>query len=78
MEDEIPKKNKSKSCELVDPIILLERPEKEDLEPSKYIDHMCHNTPGNSTSGKYVIKTPDLTLIRLESGLSSWIMSRRS
>ena len=58
MENQIPKKNKSKSQELVNPIIPLERPEKEDLEPSEYIDQICRNTPGDSTSGKYVIKIP--------------------
>ena len=56
MEDKIPNKNKSKSWELVNPIISPACPEKEDLEPGEYIDHMCHNTPGNSTSSKYVIK----------------------
>ena len=55
MEDKISKKNKSKCCELVNQSILLECPEKEDLKSSKYIDHMLHNTPGNSTSGKYVV-----------------------
>ena len=49
MEDKIPKKNKSKYQELVNPIIPLEHPEKEDLEPSEYIDYTCHNTPGDST-----------------------------
>ena len=58
MENSIPKQSKQKSWELVNPIILLECPEKEDLEPSKYIDHACHNTQGNSTSGKYMIKIP--------------------
>ena len=29
-----------------------------DVEPSDYIDHKCHNTPGDSTLGKYVIKIP--------------------
>ena len=47
MEDKL-----SKSQELVNPIIPLERPEKEDLKPCEYIDHTCHNTPGDSTSGK--------------------------
>ena len=56
MEDKIPKKNKCKSQDLINPIIPLEHPEKEDLESSEYIDHTCHNTPGDSTSGKYVIK----------------------
>ena len=27
----------------------------EDLNPSGYIDHRCHNTPRDSTSGKCVI-----------------------
>ena len=70
MKDKIPKKNKSKSQELVNPIIPLERSEKEDLEPSGHIDHMCHNTPGDSASGKYVIKIP-----RFDSGTSEeWII----
>ena len=58
MKDKIPRKNKSKPQELVNSIIQLERPEKEDLEPIEYIDHTCHNTPGDSNSGKYVIKIP--------------------
>ena len=70
MEDKIPKKNKSKSQELVNPIIPLGRPEKEDLKLCKYLDHTCHNTSGDSTSGKYVIKIP-----RLDSGtLEEWII----
>ena len=70
MEDKIPKKNKSKSRELVNPIIPLERPEKEDLKPSEYINHTFHNTPGDSTSGKYVMKFP-----RFDSGTpEEWII----
>ena len=41
---------------MVIPIIPLERPEKKDLKSSGYIDYACHNTPGDITSGKYVIK----------------------
>ena len=52
------KKKKPKSQQLVNPIIPLERPEKEDLEPSDFKDHTCHNNPDNSTSGKYIIKLP--------------------
>ena len=70
MEDKIPKKNKSKSQELVNPIIPLERSEKEDLQPSEYIDHTCHNTPCDRTSGKYVIKIPRLD----SSTLEEWII----
>ena len=70
MEDKIPKKNKSKFQELVNPIILLECPEKEDLEPSEYIDHTYHTTTGDSASGKYVIK-----IRRFDSGTSEeWII----
>ena len=70
MEDKITKKKKSKSQELVNPIILLESPEKEDLKPNKYIDHKCHNTPDDSTSGKYVVKIP-----RFGSGMpEEWII----
>ena len=58
MEIQIPKKAKSRPSELVKPIIPLARPEKKESDPSKCIDCMCHNTPGDSTSGKYVIKIP--------------------
>ena len=72
MEDKIPKKNKSKSWELVNLIIALERPKKEDLEPSEYIDHDFHNTPGDSTSGNYVITISRFDSGTSKSGLSSW------
>ena len=49
--DKILKKNKPKSLLLVNPIISVERPEKEDLETCKYIDHTCHNTLGDGISG---------------------------
>ena len=52
MKDEITKKNKSKSQELINPIIPLEYPEKEDLNPNNYIDHTCHNTTADSISAK--------------------------
>ena len=58
MEDIIPKKNKSKSRELVNPIIPLERSETDNLEPCVYKDNTCHNTQGNSTSEKCMIKIP--------------------
>ena len=29
----------------------------EDFDPIKYIDHKCHDTPGDSTSGEYKIET---------------------
>ena len=51
-----PKKAKSHPSELVKPIIPLARPEKDELYPSEYIDCICHNTPGDFTSGKYAIK----------------------
>ena len=69
-EDKIPKKNKSKSQELVYPTIPLDCPEKEDFEPIKYIDHKYHNTPGNNTPGKYVIKIPRFDSCALE----EWII----
>ena len=50
MEDIIHKKNKQKSRGLVNPILPLERQEKEDLDPSEYKDHTCHKTSGDSTS----------------------------
>ena len=70
MEDKIPKNNKPMSQEMVNPIILLGCPGKEDLEPSKNIDHACHNTSGDRTSGKYMIKIP-----RFDSGTpEEWII----
>ena len=64
-EEQIPKKLPTHSSELVKPIIPLVRPEKDDLDALEYIDHMCYNTPGNTTSGKYIIKIP-----RFDSGTS--------
>ena len=58
MADKIPKRNKPKSHELLNPIILLEHQEKEDLEPCMYIDHICHNNPRDTTPGKDIIKIP--------------------
>ena len=40
------------------PIIPLARIEKDVPEPSKDIDHTYHITPGDTTSGKYIIKVP--------------------
>ena len=55
---------------MVKPIILLARPEKDELDPLKYIDHTCHNTPLETTPGKYVIKIP-----RFDSGTAEeWII----
>ena len=43
---------------MINPIVLLECTERErdDLIPCEYIGHMCYNTQGDSTSGKYVVK----------------------
>ena len=57
-EEQIPKKPTTHPSELVKPIIPLATPEKEELDASEYINHTCHNTPGDTTSGKYVIKIP--------------------
>ena len=40
------------------PIIPLERTVASDKKDIKYIEHTCHNTPGDSTTGKHVIKVP--------------------
>ena len=71
MEIQIPKKAKSRPTELAKPIISLARPEKEEMDPLEYVDCTCHNTPGDSSSGKYVIKIP-----RFGSGTpEEWIIS---
>ena len=56
--ERIPKK--SLVNDLVKPIIPLERPVKQTTKKDelKHIDHQCHNTPGDTTSGKYTIKVP--------------------
>ena len=70
MEDKIPKRNKSDSQKLVNLIILLADSEKEDLKPSEFIEHTCDNTPGHSTSGKYVNE-----ISRFDSGMpEEWII----
>ena len=58
MDYQIPKKVKSRLPKLVKPIIPLALPENEELEPLGYIDCTCHNTPGDSSSGKYIINIP--------------------
>ena len=55
MKVKIPQKNKPKSWELINPIILLECSEKELCNSFKYIKHTYHITPGDSTSCKYVL-----------------------
>ena len=57
-EEQSPKKVKTHSSKLVKPIIPLVRSEKDELDALDYIDHICHNTPRDTTSGKYVIKIP--------------------
>ena len=52
MEEQIPDKTKTHLSELVNPIIPLARPEKDELDTLEYIDHTCHNTPSNAISGK--------------------------
>ena len=63
IEEQIPKKNKTYPSKLVKPIVPLARPEKDELEASEYIDQMCHNTPRDMISGKYIIK-----ILRFDSG----------
>ena len=60
MEDKIPKEKETKKHQnqLFKPNILLTRLEKNELEALEYINHTCHNTPGDTTSGKYAIKIP--------------------
>ena len=70
IEEQVPKKTKTHPSKLVKPVIPLARPENNELEASKYIDHTCHNTPKDTTSEKYVIKIP-----RFDSGtLEEWMI----
>ena len=69
-EKQIPKKTKTHPSKVVKPIIFLARPEKDELDALEHIDHMYHNTPGDTTSGKYVIK-----ILRFDSGTpEEWII----
>ena len=69
IEEQIPEKNKSHPSKLVKPIIPLARPEKDELDALEYIDNTCHNTPGDTTSGKCIIK-----ICRFDSGTpEEWI-----
>ena len=55
---------------MVKPIIPLARAKKDKLDALGYIDHTCHNTPGDTTSGEYVIK-----ISRFDSGTpEEWII----
>ena len=55
MEGYILQKTKSHLSKLVKPIIPLMRPEKKEHEVLECIDHTCHNTHGDTASGKYAI-----------------------
>ena len=69
-EERIPKKAKKHPSKLVELISPMPRSEKDELDGLEYIDHKCHNTPGNTTSGKYVIK-----IQRFDSGTpEEWII----
>ena len=54
-EDKIPPKTKTHPSELVKPIIPLARPEKDEFEALEYINQTCHNAPGDTTLGKYMV-----------------------
>ena len=58
IDKQIPKKIKTSPSKLVNPFVPLVRAEKDVLDALEYIDHTCHNTRGDTTSGKYAIKIP--------------------
>ena len=70
IEEQIAIITKTYPSKLVKPIIPLARPEKDELDSSEYIDYTCHNTPKDTTAGKYIIKIP-----RFDSGTpEEWII----
>ena len=70
IEEHIPQKTKTHLSKLVKPIIPLARPEKDKLDALEYIDHTCHNTPEDTTSGEYNIQ-----ILRFDSGTpEEWII----
>ena len=58
MRNKFSKKTKTHPSEYVKPIIPLTRPEKDKLDALEYIEHASHNSPGDNTSEKYMIKIP--------------------
>ena len=60
IEKQIPKQTKTHPSKLVKLIIPLTGPENNELDALEYIDHTCHNTPGDTSSRNYVIKIPRL------------------
>ena len=58
IEEQISKDTRTHPSKTVKPIMLLVRSEKDDLETLEYIEDMYHNTPGDTTSGKYMIRIP--------------------
>ena len=58
VEGQIPKKTKTHLSKLVKPIIPLARLEQDEHDALEHIDHTCHNTPRDTTSGKWVNKIP--------------------
>ena len=70
MDYSIPKKKGTKiAAPHVRPIITLERPDvKDKIPPSEYIEHKCHNDPGDPKSGQYVVKIPRYGLVRQKTG----------
>ena len=70
IEETIPIKAKSYPIKLMRPIIPLARPENNEFHALEYIDHMCCNTPRDTTSEKHIIKIP-----RFDSGTpEEWII----
>ena len=48
---------------IVHPIVPLEFSDKEDLDLSKHVDHMCHNTPSGTNLKECKIKITALPLV---------------
>ena len=68
IEEQILKKTKTHPSESVSSIIPLAAPENNKFDALEYIDHTCHNTLGDYTSGKSL----DLILVLLKIGSSLW------
>ena len=58
IEEANPQKTKTHQSKMVKPITSLARPENDELDALQYIDHTCYNAPGDTTSGKDMIKIP--------------------
>ena len=73
IKDKIPKHTKSRQSKFDKPIIPVAKPEKDEREPSKCINHTCHDTPKAKVCGRFDSGTPEEWMIFVDLILKSFI-----